>query len=301
MSNLFAPSIKFRVTGFNQSRFLTEVAKSGVSVKKVARYSEKDMSFVIKTKDREKVFAIMDKMCYNITNEIPIGFYGLLISAIKNVGVTVGIIAFLLSSALPNFIISDVVIKGSGRVYQQDILDFLSANGVQKYALSFGKDFDAIANEALINNDGLTFVSIKKSGAQIIVTAIVKEDEPVRLKGDTFNLYSTVEGVVKDIKVYKGTAVVNVGDLVCDGDLLVTGAVDINGVTVSSNVYAMVTIDVKKSLEFFSENKDFEKELSLFIKSEYGDNAEYIITKKQEKNGYAYFVTVSKTVAIVAN
>ena len=110
-----------------------------------------------------------------------------------------------------------------------------------------------------------------------------------------------MDGTIKEIKVYKGKSLVAVGDCVKQGDLLITGAVDINGVTVSSNVYAMVTVVTKKSLEFFSQNKDFDKELSLYIKSEYGNDAEYIITKKQEKNGCTYFVTVSKTVAIVAD
>ena len=50
-----------------------------------------------------------------------------------------------------------------------------------------------------------------------------------------------------------------------------------------------------------SKNNDFEEELSTYIKSEYGNNAKYTITKKQEKNGYAYFVSVEEVLAIVAD
>ena len=301
MSSLFTKRVILTVTGLNQTRFLTEVANAGITIKRVVRYSDREMSFIIKIKDRKKVFAIINKMCYNITNERAIGFYGACLSALKNVGVTIGVVVFLITSVLPNFIISDVVVEGNGNVYKQDILAYLSANGVKKYSLSFGKDFDAIANNALTDSDYLSFVSIRKSGAQIIVTAILKDEDPTRLKGETFDLYSTVDGTIKEIKVYKGKSLVAVGDCVKQGDLLITGAVDINGATVSSNVYAMVTVVTKKSLEFFSQNKDFDKELSLYIKSEYGNDAEYIITKKQEKNGCTYFVTVSKTVAIVAD
>lgn len=301
MVNIFSKSVKISVKGVNQSRFLTEMAKSGVMVKKVKKSADNIMTFIIKIKDREKVFAITDKMCYNVTKISPVGVYGAFSSAVKNLGVILGITAFLLLSPLPNFFISDIVIEGNGSVYKQGIIDYLKDNGVEKYAPLLGKDFDELSNQMLIDRDEFSFVSIKKQGSLIIVTAILSEEEPNRLKGQTFDLYATIDGVIKEVKVYKGKALVKVGDAVKKGDLLVTGMVDINGVTVSSNVYATVTLSTQKTLEFYSNNKDFEGELSTYIKSEYGNNAKYTITKKQEKNGFVYVAVVEEFFAIVAD
>ena len=110
MINIFTPRLKITVDGLNQSRFLSETAKAGILIKKVVKLSEKSMTFIIKRFDCEKVFAITDKMCYNVTKVAPIGFYALTVSAVKNLGITLGILAFILLSPLSNFVVSDIVI-----------------------------------------------------------------------------------------------------------------------------------------------------------------------------------------------
>ena len=92
----------------------------------------------------------------------------------------------------------------------------------------------------------------------LIVDLALSKDGVDRLKGDEYSLVSDVSGVVESVKVYRGTAVVSVGDSVNKGDLLVDGYVTIKEQTLKTNVLACVSIIVEESGEYRSKNDNEE-------------------------------------------
>ena len=113
------------------------------------------------------------------------------------------------------------------------------------------------------------------------------------LDGNVYELLSDEDGVVESVKVYRGTAVVSVGDAVKKGDLLVGGYAVIKEQTVKVNLLATVTIIVEREFVYTS-NSDGEEETALLFAEQQVDKE--IVSGSTEKqfdgSKYVYKTTL---------
>jgi hypothetical protein len=97
---------------------------------------------------------------------------------------------------------------------------------------------------------------------------------------------------VEALKVYRGTAMVKIGDEVKVGDLLVDGVVLLKEQTVKTNVLASVIVLVNDEYEYRS-GKDGEEERALVLAEESVKDKEIIfstVEKSQSGKEYIYKV-----------
>ena len=291
---------KVKVLGMNQARLLTTLANNGVSVQKVEKKSIKEMVFCVKNNEFEKFFAITSKLCYNILTISDTGLNSKVLSLVKRLGFILGSVVFFITTVLSSSFVYKVDFFGSASVYSDTLYAYLRERGVCIYKPFSDLDLDKLEVDLLRENDYLSFASIKKRGGSLIVFAELKTQAPTVINSDVKQLLSSVDGVVKAVKVYRGTAVVKAGDTVKVGDLLVDGVVTVRDTTVASNVYATINISVIKTYEFFSEYDNMEDASIAMAEQDCGQPAEYSVTKKQEKGRYCYLVTAKYLVTEIA-
>ncbi len=125
-------------------------------------------------------------------------------------------------------------------------------------------DLSVIENAVLSASDEIGWIGIHRRGAVAYVGArkkTEKESEPVPV--GYANVVAAFDGVVEEITVKKGTAVVAVGDTVKKGDLLISGIQNVGSATVFTEAAGEVGIRTTESMEisvlFESEKPVLEK------------------------------------------
>jgi hypothetical protein len=155
----------------------------------------------------------------------------------------------VVSSYLTAPVVLAVDYVGTGAQHYLVAQTVLEENGVKPFSycdLSVSK----LADRILERTDLFSFVSVKKVGARIKVN-LVKAQTGCEIASKTAeNLYSTANGVIERIKVYRGTAEVSVGDSVTQGQILVGGYNIVGDQMLKTFVVSEVWIIAQKTFEW---------------------------------------------------
>ena len=234
-------------------------------------------------------------MCYNIKKISQKGRAKPLLSLYRSIGLFIGAIIFLISCAFCDDLIFNVSYSGTGIVCQSQVEEFLYSKGIKKFTTFSSIDLNKLEDEILASNKNLSFVSCEKSGNTLKISLVFAKDKLPTLDGTKDALVSDVDGKIRSLKVYRGTALVSVGDCVKARDTLVDGYVMIREEKVQTNVIASAVIECEKILTYYSE-KDNEQSIYQIlaeqeIKEEHVESSTVI--KQKIDDGYEYLVTIN--------
>lgn len=284
---------EYEIKGVNISNLLNRLKKEEISLYKVRYIKEKTVTLRVKVKDEKKFFAIAKNLCYNIKKRKNCGKLLPLITLLKSPSVIVGVMLFIILSVYFSNLILGFTFVGSGVRYSDEVLLHLNELGIKERCFIDKSKLEKVANGILSNTDKFSFVSIKKKGSRLIVELILSEKKPYIKNDSEKNLYSNIDGVVEDIKLYRGTSMVKVGDRVKCGDLLVLGQMEVKEKLLEVNALAVVTIKAQKEFNYISSLDNDEENAVVFALSSFNEDSEEVLVDKMKKNGkYYYKVTV---------
>ena len=284
---------EYEIKGVNLSNLLNRLKKEGIGLYKVRFIKEKTVTLRVKIKDEKKFFAITKNLCYNVKKIKSCGKLLPLINLLKSPSVIVGALVFIIVSVYFSNLILGFTFIGSGVRHSDEVVLYLEKAGIKENSFIDKRELEKVANGILSSTDKFSFVSVKKKGSRLIIELILSEKKP-QIKNDSEkNLYSTVDGVVEDIKLYRGTSMVKVGDRVNSGDMLVLGQMEIKEKVLEVNALAVVTIKAQKEFNYISSFDNDEENAINFATSSFNEEIEEVVALKQQKNGkYYYKVTV---------
>ena len=292
--NLRSVKSVYSVQGLNLDRFINNVKNKGITLYNVKKKSNKHLIVSVSMSESEKFFAIGKELCYNMKK---IGEKGKILPIIKlwrSFGIVLGAIIFCTCSFVYNDYIFAFSFSGSGSVYENEVLSYLSGVGIKTYTRFSSINLERLEDEILSANKNLSYVSLSKNGNTLKIELSKANQDVDRLQGNVFSLYSDIDGQVEKIKVYRGTPLVKVGDTIKKGDLLVDGYMIIKEQTVKINVISSLSIIASKEYTYQSEKDDEQDKAVLFAQSNM-DEEDIISTsvkiEKQEKL-YIYQVVV---------
>ena len=103
---------------------------------------------------------------------------------------------------------------------EEDLADL----GLRKGVLKSKIETDKLINELRLKRNDISWIGIDLKGTNVIVKAIKADEKPELLdNSDYCNIVASKSGVITNIVAQNGTAVVNVGDEVHEGDILIAG------------------------------------------------------------------------------
>ncbi len=284
----------FEVKGLNLDRLINSYGKQGIALYDVKKYSNKRIRFAVKYGDGKKLFAITKEMCYNIRKVCDKGRGYPLLYLFRNIGVLIGIALFTVTAIILNDYVFSVDYTGSGSVYSREVQNYLSGRGVGVYSKFSDIDLDSLGEEIMSVSPRLSFAECRKDGNRLKIELILSREPPKTLNGGVTELKAEVSGVLENLKVYRGTAEVKVGDSVSAGDLLVGGYYLAGEERVSQNVIATATIRIEKNYEYVSINDNEEDMALLFAEQALNifQPTDSKVVKTQTKDGFIYAVTL---------
>lgn len=282
--------VVYEINGLNLDRFINTVKRKGIALYDVKKYGVKRLVIAVNLSDSENFFAITKELCYNIKKVRYKGKGYPLYYLLKNLGLVIGLALFLAVAIFSNDIILETTFTGSGSVYSREVSEYLKSVGVEKYSRFSSVNLKSLGSNILKNTDKLSFASCKKKGNRLEIQLVLSSDSVNTLSGNVYELYADATGVIEKIKVYRGTAMVNVGDTVKKGDLLVGGFAVIKEQTVKINLLATVTVLQEQTVYYRSEKTGQENIASALAEAEFtaGEIVSVKTTTEKDKNQYLY-------------
>lgn len=273
-----------------------ETALRKLKKAQIAAYSCKKRGayfiFRVKDKDIEKVFAIFDKPCYNITVAKNSAKRRFLSFAKLRAGLFAGAAAFVALALFANTYVLKIEVSGSGSYLEADVRQIVYDEGA-KVCRPFSSLNKAVATGRILALPQVTFCNIEKRGSVLIIDVQVDEEHFGEVNAQA--LVSDVNGVVRNIVAVCGTAAVSVGDTVKKGDTLIDAHMLSGEESISCIAAGYAEIECARTAEFFAAEES-EENLKLAYASVLIENEEILKRKHSVKpcdGGVIYVIDFS--------
>ncbi len=264
---------KVKIEGLNLDRFITNCVKNGIILKNVRKKDRKTLIVSLNYTNLKKLFAKVDTKCYNITllkkGLIPLFRENIIKRCGIFAGLTLGIIAVLFLSQ----IYWRVDINCDNTLIIQNMSNQLIDAGISPGVKISNVNLDELEVLLLNNNPELASVSLHREG--VVLKVDVYEALPKDEK--QYNLYSSANAIITKIVVINGQQMVNEGDIVKKGDLLVQASSD--GKKAVAVIFGKVYITADEEFNKYTYNVENTGEEIEFINLEF---AGFTFGKKKE-------------------
>ena len=118
----------------------------------------------------------------------------------------------------------NIEITGNIKIPKEEIIDVLHEQGLKIGTNKNKIDTNSIINKIRLNRDDIAWIGINLKGTNAIVEIKESDKAPEIVNENEFcNIVSNKTAMITKINVQNGTANVNVGDIVKEGDVLVLG------------------------------------------------------------------------------
>lgn len=167
----------------------------------------------------------------------------------RRTGLLAGIVLLSIMLMIMQLFVWKVDIIGCETLDQQQIYDYLSDLGVKKGAFLPSIDSQHVERSLLIQIPELSWAAVNIMGSTIEVQLRERIIPPVLVdKKGAANVVSGGTGIVREMEVYDGQPLVELGEAVWEGRLLVAGIFDANQRTVISYAQAKIIAEIEDSL-----------------------------------------------------
>lgn len=219
--------VKFSARGVFLEKFISECASKKIHVWGISRHEEYIDGFVL-ARDYRKLRQPAKKNGIRVFILQKRGVPFFIDRYHRRIGIILGCAIFILTlTILSNFVWSFEVV-GNNNVSEEEILSSLEEFGLKVGVFIPSVDVRKLQQQMLLKFDDLAWIgiNINSSVAEIRVHERIFPPEEVRNDDGLFNVVASEGGQIKRLEIYSGQPVVNVGEAVKAGDLIVSGIVE---------------------------------------------------------------------------
>lgn len=143
--------------------------------------------------------------------------------------------------------------------YKEYILQELEKIGVKKYIYKYNLDDKFIENQMLINIKDLSWIEFKIKGVVLNVDIRKRVIGPEVINNNEFaNIIALKPGLIEKVVATEGNAVVKKGDMVYEGDILISGVIpsefiEEKHINAQGEVFAKVWYKEDINIDFYEE------------------------------------------------
>lgn len=205
--------------------------------------------FYVKPEQVEKVFAIFDKACYNVTAVKESAGKRLLSFAKLRAGLVVGAALFVALACFANTLVLKIEVSGSGSYLEPEVRKIVLDEGAGEFK-PFSALNKSVATGRILALPQVTFCNIARRGSVLVVDVQVDSEHYDSASGQP--LVCDRAGTVKNIVTICGTAAVSAGDAVKKGDVLIYAHTVVGEERVGCLAAGYAEIECRQTKEFFA-------------------------------------------------
>jgi hypothetical protein len=233
-------------------------------------------------------------LCYNIEKVKDKGRFYPLLYLCKNLGLVIGSLLLVFTSIVSNDYIFTIDYTGTGKILKNDISVQLDSLGVNEFSRFSNIDLGDLSKKILASNSRLTFAECSKVGNVLKINTVLAQGDSQKLTGTATQLVSDVDGVIEDLKVYRGTALVERGDSVKTGQVLVDQTVTVGDQQLKVNVLAVAYLRCTASYRYYSKRAGLEQQVLTIYEEDFtdGEILDSTVFINQIQDGYEYYIEI---------
>lgn len=223
MLKMFSKKVSLEVNGLNLDRLFKQLKRKNIEMFNIKRKTYKKLCFDVNNNQLKQVKQLTEKYDVKVLKRYGIPFIKTFFK--ERLGMLIGLGITLIIVAILSQFIWNIEIYGNEEVTNDEVLTALSESGI---VIGQTMDEEKIERaedylESRLNK--VSFVSLVKKGSSIIVN--IKEIRTPDIMDNvnaTANLISNFDGVITSVNLIQGTLMVDVGDVVKKGDVLIKGS-----------------------------------------------------------------------------
>ena len=236
-------SVDILVKGRNRLLLFEKLKRVGVAILRSEEKSPSEIVIRVKYKDYNKVIEILKNIWYNDT----ISYNGV-VGAIRffkaHAALLLSVAVFIVSLFFVNDLLFFTEINGVSKYHEKRISSILKSEGIKPFSRFSDIDNGDLENSILADNERIAFVSVKKAGNTLVVSARYNSEENEVLKKPK-KIVAKHDGVIKSLTVIRGRAIKFVGDTVKVGETIVEGIIEDGDREFEDYAVAIITIECK--------------------------------------------------------
>lgn len=220
--------VLFQASGGFFERFLNLISKRNTSLWDMETSPEETTGKVY-VKDYKSLAEFARQCGVRLRVKERFGFPFLTYKYRKRLGLFIGAFAFIVLIIIMQNFVWTLDIVGNERNSTERVNYVLQELGLRPGAFIPSLDLQEIENKAVLELDHISWFTINNYGSRIVVEMKETTDPPEIIDEDTAaNVIASKAGIIRRTEVYSGKSVIEVGDVVAKGDLLVSGILDGN-------------------------------------------------------------------------
>lgn len=222
------------------------------------------------------------------------------------------IIIIIVLVVVLNQFVWGIEVRGNHNIPSDKIISVLNESGLRLGTLKSKIDQQELKRQSLLKIPELAWLWVDKKGSKIIVDVREKIETPdIPQKDDYCNIVASKDGIITEMTVKDGVSVVELGDTVLSGTVLVTGKIPVPAkqltryVKASANIKARVWYEEKEIFSMISTTRcETGKRKTLYTLDFFGsklrlfhkDKIPYENYDSEEKNYSLFGITLNKKV-----
>ena len=218
------------VSGRDLIDTVTVMMKRSIAYRDLKRCEDGTGTFLIPRKGYRELVRVLGPRGASVTVLREYGLPALVRRYRRRPGIAVGALLFFSLCFLSERFLWDIDVTGNETISDVEVLETLSSLGCSIGTPIRKVDFFAIGNEYLCEEPRASFAAANLEGTTVhVVIREKKEAEKQTAEHGPSNLVSTVNGRIVTPEVISGQLLVKAGDVVTEGQLLVSGIVTKRG------------------------------------------------------------------------
>ena len=213
------------VEGIDTEKYLNFICKNRVPIYNVKRIDKTKVEFSVSRSDLKKIKNMYrgNKFEVKIKQKTGIPFLARRIYKYKTM-VFSAIVSLLLLLSTTQFV-TDIYIDCPEGIDKKVLKAELEECGLKPGVFKKTIDRKIIRDHIMQEIDEVAYLSINVKGTNVFVTVTKKDDESTKVANSNYcNIIASKTGIIEKVIARSGEAVVQVGDIVKKGDLLIQGA-----------------------------------------------------------------------------
>lgn len=247
-------SVKLKIKGEFSERFFNILAANSIKFWNIEK-SNGEFSFFIFRKDFLKLKKLRKKAGIKVKIISKHGFPVIIRRYRKRYGIIVGCLLFVVLLNVMSAHIWHIEIIGAKDTDTNEIINCLEKLGVGNGVKTNTLNTDYLKQKLILSFENLSWASLNIQGSVLNVN-ISEFDNEITQKNIPCNLIAKSDGIIVKMNIHSGKGVVNIGETVTKGQVLVSGIKNEKGINsfivsegeIFASVPDKITIEIPKTL-----------------------------------------------------
>ncbi|MCR2044950.1 sporulation protein YqfD [Anaerosalibacter massiliensis] len=225
--NYFRGYVIIRVEGLTLEKFLNLAINKDIYIWDIDRVEYTIIEAKVSIQGFKSLRDIVRRVGCRVYIVEKKGFPFLLEKLKKRKMLGLGFIIFMVLIFFLTSFIWNIEVQGNEKIKDEDIINFLEETGVSKGKYKSEVDTGKLRANILDRFQNLSFVNVEFKGTKLLIEVKEQDLPPKEIDKDTpCNIVAKKKGIVEKIVAKNGKAIVNKGEIVKEGQLLITGIIE---------------------------------------------------------------------------